>query len=150
MDISELILETVDLIKKNKQFSSTITWKLEITPALFLKISAGELSQILWNLLMNALQAVPPDGEIFIAARQLRTENQEDWIEIKVKDNGPGISEEDQAKIFEPFFTTKERGTGLGLSIVQKLISDLGGNIHLVSYSGKGTEFTVQLPKGAD
>jgi two-component system, NtrC family, sensor histidine kinase PilS len=150
LDISELILETVDLIKKNRQFSTTITWRLEINPALFLKISAGELSQILWNLLMNALQAVPPDGEIFIAARQLRTENQEDWIEIKVKDNGPGISDGDQAKIFEPFFTTKERGTGLGLSIVQKLISDLGGNIHLVSYSGKGTEFTVFLPKGAD
>lgn len=150
LNISDLILETVDLIKKNKQFPSAVTWKLEITPGLFLKISAGELSQVLWNLLMNALQAVPAEGEIFISARQLRTENQEDWIEIKVKDDGPGISEEDQVKIFEPFFTTKERGTGLGLSIVQKLISDFGGNIHLVSHSGTGTEFTVQLPKESD
>ena len=74
----------------------------------------------------------------------------EDWIEIKIKDNGAGISQENKAKIFEPFFTTKDRGTGLGLSIVQKLISDLGGTIHLESSPGKGTEFTVQFPKGAD
>ena len=150
LDISDLIFETVDLIKKDRQFSPTIAWKLEIDPALFLKISAGELSQILWNLLMNALQAVSSDDEIFIVARQRRTENQGDWIEIQVRDNGPDISEGDQAKIFEPFFTTKDRGMGLGLSIVQKLISDLGGKIHLKSSPGKGTEFTVQFPKGAD
>ena len=147
LDISALIIETVDLIKKNRRFSPTIVWKLDVAPDLFLKISAGELSQILWNLLLNALQAIPPDGEIFIAARQHRGENGEDWIEIKVKDNGAGISQENKAKIFEPFFTTKDRGTGLGLSIVQKLISDLGGTIHLESFPGKGTEFTVQFPK---
>jgi two-component system, NtrC family, sensor histidine kinase PilS len=146
LDISALIIETVDLIKKNRRFSSTIAWKLEIPPHLFLKISAGELSQILWNLLLNALQAIPPDGEIFIAARQHRTEKYEDWIEIKVRDNGPGICEEEQSKIFEPFFTTKDQGTGLGLSIVQKIISDLGGTIHLESTPGKGTEFTLQFP----
>ncbi|MBI4764150.1 MAG: PAS domain S-box protein [Deltaproteobacteria bacterium] len=149
LDISSLIFETVDLIKKNRRFSPTVVWQLDVAPDLFLKISAGELSQILWNLLLNALQAIPSDGEIFIAARQLRRENDEDWIEIKVKDNGSGISQENKAKIYEPFFTTKDRGTGLGLSIVQKLISDLGGIIHLESSPGKGTEFTVQFPKGA-
>jgi two-component system sensor histidine kinase PilS (NtrC family) len=150
LDISALIMETVDLIKKNRRFSPAIIWKLDVAPDLFLKISAGELSQILWNLLLNSLQAIPPDGEIYIVARQHRRENYEDWIEIKIKDNGTGISQENKAKIFEPFFTTKDRGTGLGLSIVQKLVSDLGGTIHLESSPGKGTEFTVQFPKGAD
>ena len=75
LDISALIIETVDLIKKNRGFSPAIVWKLDVAPDLFLKISAGELSQILWNLLLNALQAIPPDGEIFIAARQHRREN---------------------------------------------------------------------------
>jgi two-component system, NtrC family, sensor histidine kinase PilS len=150
LNISDLILETVDLIKKNRRFSQAIVWEMEIAPDLFLKISAGQLSQILWNLLLNALEVIPPDGEIFISARKRQTENQGSWIEIKVKDNGPGINESDQAKIFEPFFTTKDSGTGLGLSIVQKLISDLGGHIHLDSSPGKGTEFTVQLPKEAD
>jgi two-component system sensor histidine kinase PilS (NtrC family) len=150
LDISALIIETVDLIKKNRQFSPTIAWKLEIPPNLFLKISAGELSQILWNLLLNALQAIPPDGQVSIAARQYGSEKNEFWVEIKVRDNGPGISKEDQAKIFEPFFTTKDQGTGLGLSIVQKLVSDLGGTIDLESTPEEGTEFTLQFPKGAD
>ncbi len=150
LDISALIIETVDLIKKNRQYSPAIVWRLDVPQDLFLKISAGELSQILWNLLLNALQAVPPDGEILVAARQHRSANDEDWIEIRIKDTGAGISQENKAKIFEPFFTTKDRGTGLGLSIVQKLISDLGGTIHLESSPGKGTEFTVQFPKGAD
>jgi two-component system, NtrC family, sensor histidine kinase PilS len=150
LDISALFFETVDLIKKNRRFSPTIAWKLEIPPNLFLKISAGELSQILWNLLLNALQAIPPDGEISIAARQHGSEDNGYWVEIKVRDNGPGISKEDQAKIFEPFFTTKDQGTGLGLSIVQKLVSDHGGVIDLESDPGKGTEFTLQFPRGAD
>jgi two-component system, NtrC family, sensor histidine kinase PilS len=150
LDISRVILETVDLIKSNRQFSPNITWTLQIDSGLFLKISAGELSQILWNLLLNALQAVPPDGKVFMSARLLRKENQEVWIEIKVGDNGPGIHLRDQTKIFEPFFTTKDRGTGLGLSIVQKLVSDLGGNIHLESSPEKGTEFTISFPQGTD
>lgn len=150
LDISSLIIETVDLIKKNRRFPPTIAWKMDITPDLYLKISAGELSQILWNLLLNALQAIPPDGEIFISAGQTPSENEKDRIEITVRDNGPGISQENKAKIFEPFFTTKDRGTGLGLSIVQKLISDHGGTIHLESSPEKGTQFTVQFPKGND
>jgi len=148
--VSDLIRETVDLVKKNREFPLTITWKLEIEPDLYLKISPGELSQILWNLLINALQAVSSDGEIFVGARHCQTQFHEDWVEIKVRDNGPGISEMDQAKIFEPFFTTKERGTGLGLSIVQKIISDRGGHIRVDNPSGKGTEFSVLFPKGTD
>ncbi len=150
LDISDVIKETVDLVKRNRQFSPAITWKLEIDPDLFLKISAGELSQILWNLLLNALQAVPSDGEICLTARKRQTDDHRDWIEIKVRDNGPGISEEDRKKIFEPFFTTKDRGTGLGLSIVQKLVSDHGGHINLESFLGKGTEFTIFLPVEVD
>ena len=149
-DVSPLIFETIDLIKKNRQFPTTIEWKMNIAPDLFLKISAGELSQILWNLLLNALQAVPPDGEIFVSARRLSLGNNEDGVEIRIKDNGPGISQENKTKIFEPFFTTKDRGTGLGLSIVQKLISDHGGTIHLESAFGNGTEFTIQFPGEAD
>jgi signal transduction histidine kinase len=148
--VSDLIRETVDLVKKNREFPSTITWKLEIEPDLYLKIFPGELSQILWNLLINALQAVPSDGEILVGARHFQTQFYENWVEIKVRDNGPGISGIDQGKIFEPFFTTKGRGTGLGLSIVQKIISDRGGQIRVDSPPGKGTEFTILFPQGSD
>jgi two-component system sensor histidine kinase PilS (NtrC family) len=146
LNVSDLILETVDLMKKNKEFPPSILWKLEIAPALFLKITTSEMSQILFNLLTNALQALSVNGEIFIRARQLKTVMGEDIIEIVIRDNGAGISDADQKKIFEPFFTTKSRGTGLGLSLVQKIVSDYEGRILVESRPGAGTTFTVQFP----
>ncbi|MEW6188394.1 MAG: ATP-binding protein [Thermodesulfobacteriota bacterium] len=146
INVSELILETVDLMKKNREFPSSILWKLEITPDLFLKISASELSQVLFNLITNALQALAADGEILIRARELKTGLKDDTIEILIRDNGAGINETDQKKIFEPFYTTKSRGTGLGLSIVQKIVSDYDGRILLESRLGAGTTFTIQFP----
>ena len=138
------------MIKKNKEVPQTLTWKEDVEPHLLVDISAGEMSQILWNLLMNACQAVPADGGISVGARLYHSESQEDWIEVKVKDTGPGIPEQDQAKIFEPFFTTKDRGTGLGLSIVQKIISDRQGRIRLKSSPGQGTEFVILFPTARD
>jgi len=65
---------------------------------------------------------------------------------IKVKDTGPGISEENLSKIFQPYFTTKEKGTGLGLAIAYRIINDHKGKIEVESRAGKGTTFTVRLP----
>lgn len=150
LDIAHLIEGTVELIKKNKEVPSTIIWKEDVRPHLLVYISAWELSQILWNLLTNALQAVSAKGEIFIGARHIRSESLENWIEIKVGDTGPGIPEKDQARIFEPFFTTKGQGTGLGLSIVQKIVSDRRGRIRVENSPGQGTEFIILFPEAAD
>jgi len=150
LNISDLIYGTVELAKKNREAPQNIEWCLNIEPNLIMNISAGELSQVLWNLLMNALQAVPAEGQIFIGAQHHHMEDDRDWIEIKVKDNGLGILESDRLKIFEPFFTTKDQGTGLGLSIVQKIISDRGGRIQVDSFPGQGTEFTVLFPKTSE
>ena len=72
----------------------------------------------------------------------------DDGVEIKIKDNGPGMTHEILEHIFEPFFTTKElgKGTGLGLSITYGLIKKLGGTISVESALGKGTVFTIHLP----
>ncbi len=150
LDISGLISGTLELVKKNKEVPQTLTWKEDVEPHLLVDISAGELSQILWNLLTNACQAVPSDGGISVGARYYHNEFQENWIEVKVKDTGPGIPEQDQAKIFEPFFTTKDHGTGLGLSIVQKIISDRQGRIRIKSSPGQGTEFVILFPAASD
>ena len=87
---------------------------------------AGELSQVLWNLLMNACQAVPADGGIFVGARLIRQRIPGRLDRSQGPRHRPGHPGTESAKIFEPFFTTKDRGTGLGLSIVQKIISDRG------------------------
>jgi two-component system sensor histidine kinase PilS (NtrC family) len=146
LNVSQLIEETVILFQKGKEVTPAIRFRVEVEGGLFFKIPARELSRILWNLLTNALQALPGEGEITVRARRVRREEGEGHWEIVIRDNGCGIPEEDQDRIFEPFFTTKEKGTGLGLSIVQKIVSDLGGKISLESRPGEGTTFFLQFP----
>ncbi len=145
-DLIELIHDTITLIKKNKKFPASIQWEVAVEPPLHLKIAKGEFSQVLWNLLINALQAVPDDGLIRIGARKQDTDPYRGWVELTVRDNGPGIPPNELAKVFEPFFTTKEKGTGLGLSVVQKIVSDHGGLIRVESHPGKGAEFILLFP----
>ncbi len=110
----------------------------------------GQLNQVFMNILSNAVQALPEDkkdGEV-----QLYTENQEQHVMIKIKDNGVGMSEQVKRRIFEPFFTTKPVGigTGLGMSISFGIIEKHGGNIYVNSEEGKGTEFSILIPKHLD
>ena len=88
----------------------------------------------------------PPDYKPTVI---VSTRNMGSHIEISVKDNGVGIDEEQQQKIFEPFYTTKnkEDGTGLGLSIVKQIVERHGGEISVESQEGKGSTFTIILPK---
>lgn len=107
----------------------------------------GQLNQVFMNILNNAIQAIPEEkkgGEI-----QLYTENQDQHVMIKIKDNGSGMSDQVKRRIFEPFFTTKAVGigTGLGMSITFGIIEKHGGNIYVNSEEGKGTEFSILIPK---
>src|SRR6266699_1678783 len=108
-------------------------------------IAANQLEQVLMNLLINAQQAMEGrSGSVKIATRLAPG----DRIEIQVRDTGPGIPEEIQAKIFEPFFTTKPvgKGTGLGLSVSSGIIKNHKGEIRFESGAGQGTTFTISLP----
>ena len=107
----------------------------------------GQLNQVFMNILNNAVQAMPEekkDGEITIY-----TEDGQDAVSVRIKDNGIGIPDEIKNRIWEPFFTTKEVGvgTGLGMSITYGIIEKHGGKIDLSSEVGKGTEFVITLPK---
>lgn len=105
----------------------------------------GELNQVFMNILVNAIQAIPPkqQGEITI-----RTEQKGEEVYICIKDNGQGISSANRQKIFEPFFTTKDigKGTGLGLYISFTIIEKHQGDISVESAEGQGTEFCIRLP----
>jgi signal transduction histidine kinase len=100
------------------------------------------LDQILTNLIKNAIEAVPDEGQVSLV---ISSDYDKSLIAIEVSDNGSGIDSESFAKIFSPFFTTKEQGTGLGLSIVKKLVSGLGGNVEIESDRLSGTKFTIIL-----
>ncbi|MBF0559853.1 MAG: PAS domain S-box protein, partial [Nitrospirae bacterium] len=114
----------------------------------------GQIGQVIQNIVINADQSMPMGGTILITAQniqafkkvmpQLPVEGM--YMEISIKDNGIGISEENLLKIFDPYFTTKAKGSGLGLATSYSIIKNHGGAIHVSSESGKGTTFYVYLP----
>jgi signal transduction histidine kinase len=104
---------------------------------------AGEkLSQVFFNLILNAIDATPPKGEIKIETRKHAS-----GYTFTVTDNGPGIPEAVKDKIFVPFYSTKDGGTGLGLSISKKIVESYGGSLTLSDAETGGACFTVFLPE---
>ncbi|MGE5653986.1 MAG: two-component system sensor histidine kinase NtrB, partial [Bacillota bacterium] len=99
------------------------------------------LRQIMVNLILNALQAMPKGGRLSIGAQPVG-----ERLRLTVSDTGIGISEDALGRIFDPFFTTKETGTGIGLSVVHRLVDDMGGLITLHSQKGQGATFDIFLP----
>lgn len=104
---------------------------------------SGQIYQVLINLAVNAIQAMPSGGELRISTAAC-----EAGLRLQVEDNGTGMSDEIRNKIFMPFFTTKDvgDGTGLGLSVVEGIVTSHGGTIAVESSPGKGTKFTILLP----
>jgi two-component system sensor histidine kinase FlrB len=96
------------------------------------------------NLLENAMQATPAGGKICLTGNR-----RGDLLAIAVRDSGPGVARETQARIFEPFFTTKGQGTGLGLAIALGVARAHGGTLELFSEPGDGAEFVITLPVGS-
>jgi signal transduction histidine kinase len=105
--------------------------------------SEEAVSEILSNLLVNAIEAQPKGGRVRLSLRR-----RADRAEIEIEDDGPGIARDARARMFQPFFTTKAAGTGLGLSIVARRVADLGGKVECESpvRDGRGTKFRVTLP----
>jgi two-component system, NtrC family, sensor kinase len=103
----------------------------------------GQINQVFMNIISNAIQAIPQEGEIVI-----KTWLEGDMVKISLKDSGAGMTEAVRKKIFDPFFTTKEvgKGTGLGLSISYGIIEKHNGEIEVFSKPGHGTEFIISIP----
>ncbi len=117
----------------------------EAKPAPLARASEGRVAQVVLNLVSNALQAMPEDGENELLVRTAPAEDGR--VMLEVRDNGVGIPAEHLPRVFEPFFTTKDgRGTGLGLPITQRLVVDLGGEIAVQSSAKGGTSVRVFLP----
>lgn len=105
----------------------------------------NKLLQLFQNILSNAVHAVPDWGHITIRTRCLLHESQP-AVEVRIEDDGPGISPQNADKVFEPFFTTSARGTGLGLAIVRRIVAQHGGKVYLDATVNQGTTLIVLLP----
>ena len=101
-----------------------------------------QLTQVMLNLTINAAQAMPEGGDVWLAVTQ-----RDDGILVEVRDEGTGIPEENMDKIFDPFFTTKDSGTGLGLSVVHQIVTQHGGVVTVTKNEDKGATFSLFFPQ---
>jgi two-component system sensor histidine kinase HydH len=137
----QLVKNSLRIIRHEAQ-SAGIRIKEKINaPVPELYLDPDRFSQVLLNLYINAMQAMPHGGELTVEARI-----DGDAVLFAVSDTGEGIGPDDQAAVFNPYYTTKKKGTGLGLAIVHKIIESHNGAIWLDSVRGKGTTFFISIP----
>ncbi len=143
IDVNPLVKDTLELVHHLRR-ESLLKIDLDLTATLFVEINSQELQQVLVNLLVNAIHALPEQqGKISIQSRNWNNKG----VVICIKDNGKGIEKNHLKQIFNPFFSTKGQGegTGLGLSISYGLMRRYGGNISAESELGSGSEFSVWI-----
>ena len=143
IEVNSLVKDTLKLVNHLRQ-ENTLEIRMDLKATQVVEINPQELQQVLVNLLVNAIHALPEtDGEITLKSRNWK----EKGVVISVKDNGKGIEKSHLKQIFNPFFSTKGQGegTGLGLSISYGLVRRYGGNITAESELGKGSEFSIWL-----
>ncbi|MEA3332991.1 MAG: response regulator, partial [Pseudomonadota bacterium] len=151
--------ELGEIIKDSAEFSllgSKIALSLEIPEDFWAaEVDAGQISQVIQNLVINAVHAMPEGGAISVCGENVDLGSAQTaslplkpgpYIKISVRDQGCGIAEELREKIFDPFFTTKKEGSGLGLSVIHSIVNKHDGYVDIHSEPGHFTEFSIFLP----
>ena len=154
LDVAEVLKKTLALFAKEAEDHGKVEIITDFADRMPpVRADAEQLLQVFLNLSLNALQAMPGGGKLWISTalrRSTRRGAVAAFLEIRFRDAGVGIPAGDLKNLFIPFFTTKEKGTGLGLPISQRIIENHGGTIEVRSQPAEGATFTVLLPIEAD
>jgi signal transduction histidine kinase len=154
-NLLELTRSTVADVEPTLSPSVHVSLQLDDEANSRLQLDAGQIRQVLTNLIVNAAQAMPTGGPLSVSLSKQwaqppsgSAKDRSEFFCLSVEDHGGGISPDDLPHIFEPFFTTKDigEGTGLGLAVAHGIVIEHGGWIGVDTESGKGTRFTVYLP----
>lgn len=141
-DLNALVRDICSMLESNKDLAGNIRMEVHLEPGLEpFPMDADQIRQVLWNIVLNAIQAMDGAGKLTISTKHIG-----DQTVIRIQDTGSGISETALKEVFKPFYTTKQRGTGLGLSIADRIIKAHGGNIQIESRPGAGSTFSISLP----
>ncbi|MCE5194089.1 MAG: PAS domain S-box protein [Nitrospiraceae bacterium] len=140
-DINVTLGETIELLENTVSMPDNVLIIKNFGGSLWFNADHQKLRQVFWNLAMNAVEAMPEGGELFVS-----TIKNSDNVEINFEDTGMGIPMKNIKKIFYPFFTTKAGGTGLGLAIAYRIIEEHKGRIDITDNKGHGTIIRVIIP----
>jgi len=152
INIKDMLYESVEFALRGSSVSARYNIDDNLWPV---EADKGQINQVINNLVINAIQAMPGGGQLTLTAQNfVKNGRQNDLEQIKekflisisIEDTGHGIPKENLNKIFDPYFTTKQRGSGLGLATTFAIIKKHGGHISVSSELGKGTTFTIYLP----
>jgi two-component system sensor histidine kinase HydH len=138
----ESVFDSVLGLAEHAVDGASITLKRQVPPGLALDCDPEQLKQVLLNLVINAIQAMPNGGEVAMSASAGAG-----TAVIQVRDQGCGVSQEEMEHLYDPFFTTKENGTGLGLPVAHQIVAQLGGVLAARNNADGGMTFSVELPQ---
>ena len=146
--LGPLILESLELFKNSPHWTNKIWIQTDFRQPITLESDPSQLKQVLWNLFLNATQAIDDTGTLHIMT-DLTTHDlsgTDGWVRIVIRDTGKGFDEKKLAQVFTPFFTTKEGGSGLGLAIVKRIVEGLRGGVQGSNHPDGGAQVTILLP----
>ncbi|MGA8181577.1 MAG: ATP-binding protein [Desulfobacterales bacterium] len=143
VDLESALTEAIKLFEKNQNNSSKVSIISDFSPNLWVEMDPVHLHQVMWNILLNAAEAIESEGLIKVRTYPLKQR----FACIEVDDNGCGMTKTLIQSIFDPFFTTKPSGTGLGLSIVHRILESYNTWLDVDSEVGKGTRFAWKLDR---
>jgi signal transduction histidine kinase/ActR/RegA family two-component response regulator len=150
LDLNRVLYGVVELTRPAweagaKRRGVVVNLHLDLKASQTIAGAASELREVFTNMVLNAVDAMPAGGELWIASADEGGD-----VRVQVRDSGVGMDHDTRARVFDPFFTTKEvKGTGLGLSVAYGIVKRHRGRIDVLSHPGAGTEFTLTFPTGA-
>lgn len=155
LNLNSAIRDSLDLLEPLLRPDITLKTSLH-SPMDYAKLDASQIQQCIFNLVANAVEAMPDGGTIHLRSRMIdpaqarvrrfNTDEETSYVELEVIDDGMGMDEETRKRVFEPFFTTKSSGTGLGLASVYGIVRQSNGHISVESEVGVGTSFRIYFP----
>ncbi len=150
-NLKQMITESLELLKNSGKWKKNIELKTDLDSIEKIVSDPEQVRQVIWNILLNAVEAVPEKGILFIGTKSVTVDSQggeeTDMAEITVRDSGKGFSERALDQMFSPFFTTKEEGSGLGLAIVKQIVEGLKGSINGHNHPEGGAEVNILIRK---
>ncbi len=144
IDVCSILKEAAGFALLGSNIKCVLSLANDLLPV---EADEGQIVQVIHNLVLNAVQAMPGGGTITVSADNVSArQSGNKFVKFSVADTGPGISEENLQKIFDPYFSTKQHGSGLGLASCYSIIMKHGGKIRAASIPGEGSTFTISLP----